>query len=218
MTRTRPAPSAWVSWRKAARRRWAASWVMPCRSTRASMVMRPRATLVVVRRSRSAGRGVVEPGLGRGARIGRDGLAPCEGVSGFRSSPSASGAGRPIGVTFFGHRPPQAQLLGRGWARTPAHPRALSTNAEAILFLDWGGEPASKRSTGDASASFQIGSGLGACQSRNPKGWPILRQFPRQASRPYPDTLVKPSRELVTKSLRQNGSELVARALGAVDS
>ena len=43
--------------------------------------------------------------------------------------------------------------------------RALLTNSESILFLDWRGDRASRRSMGDATASAEVGSALGARQS-----------------------------------------------------
>ncbi len=43
----------------------------------------------------------------------------------------------------------------------------------------------------------------------------MSHQFLRAVARPYPDTLFALSLDLVTKSLRQNGSELVKRALAA---
>ena len=60
--------------------------------------------------------------------------------------------------------------------------------------------------------------GVGRPPIGNPKGRAILHQSLRLGSRPYPDTPFQPPLDLVTKSLRQNGPELVKRTLGPVDS
>ncbi len=47
----------------------------------------------------------------------------------------------------------------------------------------------------------------------NPKGRAYLSQFPQKVSRPYPDMLIDTFLDLVTNSLRQNGSICVQVAL-----
>ena len=53
----------------------------------------------------------------------------------------------------------------RSWISGARFTRAFSDQCDTILFHDWGGDPVSKRSKGDAPASFEIGSALGARQS-----------------------------------------------------
>ncbi len=92
--------------------------------------------------------------------------------------------------------------------------RALSTNSESILFYDWRGGSALKRSTGDVTASFEIGSALGARQSETRRDGLFCTN---SCAKPLDRIQIRsfgPSLDLVTKSLRQNGSELVERALG----
>ncbi len=63
--------------------------------------------------------------------------------------------------------------------------RAKTDHIESILFADWGGNPVSRRSKGDAIASFESGSASGTRQSQTRKGRAFSGQILRVCSRTY---------------------------------
>ena len=110
---------------------------------------------------------------------GRDGLVAgwyCSKLTSVASPFSASNrnVGRRAPETHSDHAP--RRLATRCSFSTDS--RALSTNPGSILFLDWRGDPASRRSMSDAIASVEIGSALGVRQSETHEGRAILAPIP----------------------------------------